>query len=139
MFCLHILSWVWFWSLSKKTSYVGVYSQTICAVPNNICSNKLVDLQCIWYSVIIFIIDKNINIIIFSLTVLGKTNREINVAITNQSILWYLLLSLWEIRNQKSIMKINAVEIMYVELCYNISISGYKTQRVILKLQRYKT
>ena len=27
-------------------------------------------------------IDKNINIIIFSLTVLGKTNREISVAIT---------------------------------------------------------
>ena len=40
------------------------------------------------------------NIIIFGLTVLGKTNREISVAIANQSIFWSQFLKLWDIRNQ---------------------------------------
>ena len=32
------------------------------------------------------IIDENINIIMYSLTVLGKTNKEISVKIKNQSV-----------------------------------------------------
>ena len=45
-------------SVEKKTSYVGVYIQTIRAFPNNIRFKKLVDFCCIWHSVIIFLIKK---------------------------------------------------------------------------------
>ena len=66
-------------------------------------------------------IDKHINKIIFSLMLLIKTNREISVEITNQSL---SVLDYWNYEIfvvKKPIMKINAVEFMYKESCYKIS------------------
>ena len=66
------------------------------------------------------------NKIIFSLTVLEKTNREISVEIKNQGL---FDLGSWNYEIfviKKSIMKINAVEFMYVKSCYKSSTSKYE-------------
>ena len=70
-------------------------------------------------------IDKNIKKI-FSLYVLGKTNREIGVEITNQS---FFVLDSWNYEGfviKKLIMTINVVEFMYVKLCYKSSTSKFE-------------
>ena len=64
--------------------------------------------------------------IIFSLTLLGKSNREISVEIKNQSL---FLLDSWNdeiLVVKKPIMKINAVEFMYEKSCYKSLTSKYE-------------
>ena len=64
--------------------------------------------------------------IIFSLTVLGKTNRGISVEITNQSL---FVLDYWNYERflvKESIIILNAVEFMYEVLCYKSSTSQYE-------------
>ena len=45
-------------------------------------------------------------------------------------------MKLWEIRNQKIDNKINAVEFMYVELCYKSSTSKYKKSNSNIKISK---
>ena len=56
------------------------------------------------------------------------------------SLVWFWFLKLWVICNPKhSILKINAVKSVYVELCYKTFTSKYKNQIVILIFKIYPT
>ena len=65
-----------------------------------------------------------------------ETNREISVAITNQSFFVLDSLNYDRFVVKKSKMKINAVEFMYEKLCYKISTSKYEKSNININISK---